>query len=76
MNSRRDTQVDVDVSLRMRDRGWSRDCQQLPARRVAAHQQEDEIAQAVGHSDLPRDMPLRRARLVLSVRVPISRAST
>ena len=54
VNSRRDTQVDVDVSLRMRDRGWSRDCQQLPARRVAAHQQEDEIAQAVEHSDASR----------------------
>ena len=54
VNSRRDTQVDVDVSLRMRDRGWSRDCQPLPARRAAAHQQEDEIAQAVEHSDASR----------------------
>ena len=38
----------------MRDRGWSRDCQPLPARRAAAHQQEDEIAQAVEHSDASR----------------------
>ena len=54
VNSCRDTQAGVDVLLRMRDRGWSRDCQPLPARRAAAHQQEDEIAQAVEHSDASR----------------------
>ena len=54
VNSCRDTQAGVDVLLRMRDRGWSRDCQPLPARRAAAHQQEDEIAQVVEHSDASR----------------------
>ena len=54
VTSRRSYAADVDVTLRMRDRGWSRDCQPLPARRAAAHQQEDEIAQAVEHSDASR----------------------